>query len=106
MIISNLEGARPRGYILSPGPRWRSASCPKKPALGHGYEASHGQLLLLRRVLKNSTLLLSKLLHLTIIVSATWTGSLILYNLQSRLWRVGPGPIVFLGLGGYCFVCL
>jgi len=25
-------------------------------------------------------------------------------NLQSRLWRVWPGPIVFLGLG-YCFVC-
>src|SRR5579859_1652268 len=34
-----IEGARPRGYSLIPGPRWRSASCPKKPALGHGYEA-------------------------------------------------------------------
>jgi len=35
-----IEGARPRGYSLIPGPRWRSASCPKKPALGHGYEAT------------------------------------------------------------------
>src|SRR5579859_1738239 len=34
-----IEGARPRGSTNHPGPRWRSASCPKKPALGHGYEA-------------------------------------------------------------------
>jgi hypothetical protein len=35
-----IEGARPGGVRFLPGPRWRSALCPKKPALGHGYEAN------------------------------------------------------------------
>ena len=37
--MSRIEGARPEGSLLTPGPRWRSVHTLKKPALGHGYEA-------------------------------------------------------------------